>query len=246
MTNVWPNGSLSIPTVTSEWGPRDPIWTPGGWASSVHQGIDLVGFDEIISPVTGVVTFAGYNGGAGNEVRIREDGTGDVIRLFHNRALNVSTGQRVSQGQLVAWMGTTGASTGKHCHEETRPGGGASINPRSWYAARNSSTAGGGSSPFPGSVPTTGEDMLLVNNVSVPGQFYIATWDSMTPEGFPNRLTVRPTLGVEAGILLAAVPQIPRCQMKDEVLVDFCAQGGYVWDEATQTGYSYGVPIFHP
>lgn len=245
MTNVWPNGSLTIPRVTSEWdlARKNPVTG----VVQPHNGIDLVGFDAIISPVTGVVTFAGYNGGAGNEVRIREDGTGDVIRLLHNRALNVRTGDRVQQGHTVAWMGSTGQSTGPHCHEETRPGGGNSINPRTWYSWRNSSAAGGGSNPFNPARPTTGDDnIMLVNNVSVPGQFYIAGWEPMADTGMPNRLVVRPTLGLEAKIMLAAVPAIPRCQMTDAELADFCSQGGYVWDEKTQTGYSYGKPIFKP
>lgn len=157
MSNVWPNGGLTVP-------PAPGQASSGFRASSEydmarknpvtgivqpHYGIDLVGFDAIISPVTGVVTFAGYNGGAGNEVRIKEDGTGDVIRLLHNRALNVRSGQRVNQGNTVAWMGSTGQSTGPHSHEETRPGGGNAINPRDWYARRNGgSPAGGGGTPI--------------------------------------------------------------------------------------------------
>lgn len=148
MTNVWPNGSLTMPRVTSEFDPARK--NPVTGIVQPHQGIDMVGFDAIISPVTGTVTFAGYNGGAGNEVRIREDGTGDVIRLLHNRALNTRTGARVAQGATVAWMGSTGQSTGPHCHEETRPGGGSPINPRDWYARRNTGAAGsGGTTPAP-------------------------------------------------------------------------------------------------
>ena len=146
MTNVWPNGSLSMPRVSSEFNParRNPVTG----IVQPHNGIDLVGFDAIHSPVTGTVTFAGYNGAAGIEVRIREDGTNDTIRLLHNRAVNVRVGQRVVQGQTVAWMGSTGQSTGPHCHEETRPGGGAAINPRDWYARRNAAApAGGGARP---------------------------------------------------------------------------------------------------
>lgn len=138
MTNVWPNGSLTMPTVTAEFGLYDPF----GTGTYRHNGIDLIGFDAMHSPVTGVVTFAGYNGTAGNEVRIREDGTGDVIRLLHNRALNVRSGQRVDQGDTVAWMGDTGKVTGPHCHLEIHPGGGSPIDPRTWYAQRNISSAG--------------------------------------------------------------------------------------------------------
>lgn len=142
MTVLWPNGGAATTPeeagmhATAEFG----IYDPFGTGAYRHNGIDLVGWSTIIAPVNGVVTFAGYNGAAGNEVRIKEDGTGDVFRLLHNRELWVQTGQRVSQGQQISVMGTTGSSTGVHCHEETRPGGGNAINPRDYYASRNAST----------------------------------------------------------------------------------------------------------
>ncbi len=142
---LWPNGGLAAPIFyrnasggfrwTSAFGMRTHPVT--GEPETFHYGLDMIGWSTIVAPVNGVVTFAGYNGGAGNEVRIREDGTGDVFRLLHNRELWVRTGQRVGQGQGVAVMGTTGSSTGVHCHEETRPGGGAAIDPLVYYAARN-------------------------------------------------------------------------------------------------------------
>lgn len=144
MTVLWPNGRAATTPeaagvrATSEFGWRTHPVT--GQRDTFHYGLDQVGWSIIIAPVNGVVTFSGYNGGAGNEVRIREDGTGDVFRLLHNRELWVKSGQRVSQGQQVAVMGTTGSSTGVHCHEETRPGGGDAINPRDYYARRNAST----------------------------------------------------------------------------------------------------------
>lgn len=153
---LWPNGGLSTPIYYREI-PSGFRWTSGfgmrthpvtGAPETFHYGLDLIGWSTIVAPVTGVVTFAGYNGGAGNEVRIREDGTGDIFRLLHNRELWVKTGARVVQGQGVAVMGTTGSSTGIHCHEETRPGGGAAIDPLVYYAARNNSPAGGGGEPF--------------------------------------------------------------------------------------------------
>lgn len=143
---LWPNGTTQMPMVSSPFGMRTHPVT--GAPETFHYGIDLVGWSIIQSPVNGVVTFAGYNGGAGNEVRIRENGTGDVFRLLHNRELWVRTGQGVGQGQNVAVMGTTGSSTGVHCHEETRPGGGAAVNPPTYYAGRNAGAAGGGGTPI--------------------------------------------------------------------------------------------------
>lgn len=172
---VWPNGGLEFPVNYREqaWGFR---WTSPfgmrthpvtGQPSTMHYGLDLIGWDIIKSPYTGVVTFAGYNGGAGNEVRIKEDGTGDYVRLMHNRALWVSTGQRVTQGQDVAVMGTTGSSTGVHCHEEIHPGGGAAVDPMNYYRNRNSSASGGGSSPFnPGKASEEEDTMLIIVAIS--------------------------------------------------------------------------------
>lgn len=131
---VWPNGSASIPRVSGEYGWRvDPI----SGARAFHTGIDLIGWSTIVAPISGVVSFAGYNGMAGNEVRIKGD-NGDVVRLAHNRELWVRVGQRVTQGQGVAVMGTTGYSTGVHCHYETLPGGGSTINPREYHARTTS------------------------------------------------------------------------------------------------------------
>lgn len=131
---LWPNGSRAIPRVSDEFGPRTPIWTPNGVTGSFHRGIDLVGFPINCSPVDGVVIFAAYNGGAGNMLRIRAD-NGDVFVIMHNARFLVSRGQRVSEGQGVGVMGTTGNSTGIHCHFETRPGDGDAVNPRVYMAA---------------------------------------------------------------------------------------------------------------
>lgn len=148
MTVFWPNGSLTIPRVTSEFNParRNPVTG----IVQPHNGIDCVGWTEVCSPVDGTVTFAGYNGGAGNEVRIRADGptafhVGDVFRLMHHATLYVRTGQRVSARQPVGRMGTTGNSTGVHSHfecHEFRLGN--PINPRDFMSRANASPASGG------------------------------------------------------------------------------------------------------
>lgn len=160
---LWPNGSASIPRVTSEFNPARK--NPVTGIVQPHQGIDLVGWSTIIAPASGVVTFAGYNGGAGNEVRIRAD-NGDVFRLLHNRELWARTGQRVSQGQGVAVMGTTGNSTGVHCHFETRPGGGNAINPRDYMASRNAGTTGSGSSQEDWNMATADQVLAEVRNIT--------------------------------------------------------------------------------
>ncbi len=140
---VWPDGGTNVPTVTSEFdgARRNPVTG----VVQPHNGIDLVGWDVVRAPISGTIVFAGYNGGAGNEVRIQGD-NGDGIRLLHNRAF-IRTGGHVNEGEPVAYMGTTGQSTGKHCHYETHPGGfWNAVNPRGYMAGRTGSPAnvGGG------------------------------------------------------------------------------------------------------
>lgn len=146
MTVLWPNGSTDIPRVTSEFDAarRNPVTG----IVQPHNGIDLIGWTDNKSPVNGVVIFAGYNGGAGNEVRIQGD-DGNFYRILHHASLYVSTGQRVSAGQAVGRMGTTGQSTGVHCHFETHYQRLWNYqNPRVFVANANAGTAGGGSNPF--------------------------------------------------------------------------------------------------
>jgi len=135
---VWPSGSSSIPRVTSEFNPsrRNPVTG----IVQPHQGIDLVGWSTVRSPVAGTIIFAAYNGGYGNLVKIRA-ANGDVFWLAHNRSFLKRSGS-VSQGEAVAIMGTTGNSTGVHCHYETHPKGGKAINPRTYMAQNTGSGAG--------------------------------------------------------------------------------------------------------
>ncbi|WP_176697191.1 M23 family metallopeptidase [Microbacterium sp. 3J1] len=148
MPVFWPNGSLSMPTPTSEFNAARK--NPVTGIVQPHNGIDLVGWADVCSPVDGTVTFAGYNGGAGNEVRIRADGptafhVGDVFRLMHHARLYVRTGDRVTARQPVGRMGTTGNSTGVHCHFETHEFRlGNPINPRDFMRRANASPASGG------------------------------------------------------------------------------------------------------
>lgn len=166
---VWPNGSRSIPTVTSEYGPRDPISTPGGTSGSFHAGIDLVGFPRNKAPWAGVVIFARYNGGAGNEVRI-QGANGDTARIKHNASFLVSEGQRVAEGQDVGVQGTTGTSTGVHCHFECWINNNSThTNPRDYMARAiaNSAPAGSGGTPL----QDKDDEMTyaLINRVPGPG-----------------------------------------------------------------------------
>lgn len=141
----WPDGSpaTTVPPypgtassglrASSEYGWRKHPIT--GKPSTFHEGIDLVGWSTILSPVTGVVVRASWYGGYGNCVDIRADEDGTVHRLGHNARFLTSYGARVDERTPVAIMGTTGNSTGVHSHYETRPGGGNTINPRDFMRA---------------------------------------------------------------------------------------------------------------
>ena len=87
----------------------------------MHQGIDFAAGagTPVVAPADGVVVEARRWGGYGNWLRIRhnnglESGYGHLSRY----GSGIRAGQRVSQGQIVAYVGSTGASTGPHLHYE--------------------------------------------------------------------------------------------------------------------------------
>ena len=114
---IWP---LSGP-ITSEFGWRThPIFG----TSRFHSGLDIGGDYglPIYAAASGTVIYAGWISGYGNAVII--DHGGGVTTLYgHNDSLNVSEGEVVSQGQVIAMCGSTGNSTGPHCHFEVRENG---------------------------------------------------------------------------------------------------------------------------
>lgn len=88
-----------------------------------HSGIDIpapVG-TPIVAAKPGIVITASYMGSYGNVVMIDH---GDIVTVYgHNSVLKVSVGQQVSAGQVISLAGSTGRSTGPHCHFEVRVGG---------------------------------------------------------------------------------------------------------------------------
>lgn len=96
---------------------------------SYHSGIDIAASygASIRAADGGKVTFAGYKGSYGNLVVITHD-NGTQTYYGHNSSLLVSAGQKVSKGQAIARAGSTGRSTGTHCHFEVRVRGSA-VNP---------------------------------------------------------------------------------------------------------------------
>lgn len=114
---IWP---ISGP-ITSEFGWRThPIFG----SARFHSGLDIGGDYgmPIHAAASGVVIEAGWIGGYGNTIMI-EHGSGIVTLYGHNESLAVGVGQHVNQGDVVAYCGSTGNSTGPHCHFEVRVNG---------------------------------------------------------------------------------------------------------------------------
>lgn len=84
-----------------------------------HSGIDIAveTGTKILAPFSGTIIAAEDSGdGYGERVDIRNDKTGEVVRLGHNSELKVSAGQKIQEGELAALSGSTGKSTGPHSH----------------------------------------------------------------------------------------------------------------------------------
>ena len=112
------SGRLSWPVsgpVTSGFGSR--------WGR-MHEGIDIaVGpGTPVHAAAAGTVIYAGWMEGYGNLVVI-DHGNGLSTAYGHNSALASSVGQGVSAGQVIAYSGSTGHSTGPHVHFEVRVNG---------------------------------------------------------------------------------------------------------------------------
>ncbi len=100
-----------------------------------HEGIDMAGpvGTAIFSTGDGVVTFAGWQSGYGNFVKIKHE-LGTETRYAHMSKIRVKVGQKVSRGSRIGDMGNTGRSTGSHLHYEVRVNGRA-VNPMSFIKA---------------------------------------------------------------------------------------------------------------
>nr|WP_326166203.1 peptidoglycan DD-metalloendopeptidase family protein [uncultured Oscillibacter sp.] len=119
-----PTGTFRWPTtgrISSRFGGRK---SPGGIGSTNHKGIDIaVPYGTpIYAADGGTVTYSGWMSGYGYLVQI-DHGNGYVTRYGHNSSLTVSVGAKVYKGQQIARAGSTGNSTGNHCHFEIRYNG---------------------------------------------------------------------------------------------------------------------------
>ncbi|MCG7416999.1 M23 family metallopeptidase, partial [Microbacterium sp. ACRRU] len=124
---------------SSGYGPRTGQCGPSYCASTWHLGLDFGAgcWSPIYAAAAGRVTYAGYNGGYGNYVRIQhDDGSATGYAHIVGGGIYVSNGQRVSAGQQIAATGQTGNSFGCHLHFEVYPPWGGTTNPATWLRDR--------------------------------------------------------------------------------------------------------------
>jgi murein DD-endopeptidase MepM/ murein hydrolase activator NlpD len=102
--------------IVSSFGERiDPFNGEGAF----HRGVDISGDpgQNIYAPADGVIEFTGTRSGYGKTVIVAHDN--DISTLFgHMSGYAVTAGQRVSRGDVIGYVGSTGRSTGPHVHYE--------------------------------------------------------------------------------------------------------------------------------
>ncbi len=131
--NIYDDIAGNIP---SGWPTTGEISSPFGWrwnGTDFHPGIDIANDTgtPLIATADGVVTAAGWNsGGYGNLVDI-DHGDGFFTRYAHASEVIVHEGQYVHRGEVIAYMGSTGFSTGPHVHYEIHVQG-ETVNPSSY------------------------------------------------------------------------------------------------------------------
>ena len=99
---------------------------------STHTGLDIAAPSgtPIKAVSNGTVTSASYNGAYGNLVKV-DHGNGVETWYAHTSKMYVSVGQKISAGDIIAAVGSTGNSTGPHLHLEIRING-QHVNPQNY------------------------------------------------------------------------------------------------------------------
>ncbi len=119
--------------------PAKGVLTSGygmGWGG-MHRGIDIANKigTPIVAAADGVVTFEGRQRGYGKIIDVRHI-NGSLTRYAHNHRHLVKLGQKVQQGQIIAYMGSSGFSTGPHLHFEIHSPGKRAVNPIAYLPSR--------------------------------------------------------------------------------------------------------------
>ena len=156
---------------------------------SAHDGLDLVGVDskEVHSTVDGIVEKAGWENplnkkqGFGLYVRIRQNGSVDKYYFGHLSEVKVKVGQTVKIGDVIGVEGSTGKSTGSHCHYCIR-GNGSKSQIRDVCAI----------SGIPNALDTYNNEPLKTQEISVTYQ----TWDDIKNAWLPNVQDINDYAGI--------------------------------------------------
>jgi murein DD-endopeptidase MepM/ murein hydrolase activator NlpD len=130
-----PMGYPRISSLTSRFGYRsDPFSSE---RAEYHPGIDFKGNygDAVKCTANGQVVSAGWSGGYGNCVRIKHNNGFETV-YGHLSRITVKAGQKVSVGDKVGQVGSTGRSTGAHLHYEVRQNG-KPVNPTKFLTLNN-------------------------------------------------------------------------------------------------------------
>ena len=118
---LWPVAASGT-VITSNFGIREH---PIQGVVKQHTGLDIGGAPTgtpVVAALDGVVTHAGWLGGYGNCVMISH-GNGVVTLYGHGNKVLTEVGKQVKQGETIMELGSTGNSTGPHCHFEVRING---------------------------------------------------------------------------------------------------------------------------
>jgi len=119
---IQPVSNRDLDRIASGFGMRiDPVYGTPKW----HKGLDFTAPQgtPIYATGNGTVTDASFaQGGFGNHVIINH-GYGYETLYGHMVRMKVREGQKVKRGELIGWVGSTGKSTGPHCHYEVHVNG---------------------------------------------------------------------------------------------------------------------------
>nr|WP_231627035.1 M23 family metallopeptidase [Streptomyces apocyni] len=129
--------SYAVPTssytITSTYGQAGPMWSSG-----YHTGLDFAAPTGTPTKAvhTGTIKFAGWHGNAYGYRVVLELADGTEISYSHLSSVSVTVGQKVTTGEVVGRVGSTGNSSGPHLHLEVQSSGGAMVDPRAWLSGK--------------------------------------------------------------------------------------------------------------